>query len=162
MIDRHLELWFPPNSLLRTCLMETQEKFCTCIHWIFTKICLEIRDKLWVTPAWSFSLTFPDSRQIMLKLPDFPEGKKIPHFPWWWEPLLSTCFGKAMRSIIKRRSSVSARQHRLVMVILCSTLKGNCHLLHSANRAPNIDNYALNIWPLTVTSDIDSDLWPWR
>ncbi len=63
--------WIPEQS---------EEKFGTCNHWVFTKICLEIRDKLWVTSARSFALTFPDSRQKILKFPDFPD------FPWWWQP----------------------------------------------------------------------------
>ncbi len=49
-----------------------EEKFCTCNYWVFTNICLKIRDKLWVISARSFSLTFPDSRQKILNFPDFP------------------------------------------------------------------------------------------
>ena len=50
----------------------------------------------------------------------------------------------------------------LVTAILCSRLEGNCPLLHSANRAPNIDRYTPYIWswPLTLTPDLDIDLWP--
>ena len=45
----------------------------------------------------------------------------------------------------------------------CSKHEGNCLLLHSASRAPNIDNYAPDIQPqpLTLTSGLDPDLWPW-
>ncbi len=71
--DTHLMgiTWNPERS---------EEKFCTCNYWVVTKICLEIRDKLCVTSARSFSLTFPDSRQKILKFPDFPEGQI---FPWF-------------------------------------------------------------------------------
>ncbi len=55
--------WYPERG---------EEKFCTCNHWVFTRICLEVRDKLWVTSARSFSLTFPNSRQKILKFTDFP------------------------------------------------------------------------------------------
>ncbi len=71
----------------------SEEKFCTCNYWIFKKICLEIRDKLWVTSARSFSLTFPDYRQKILKFPDFPWLSRrskfsliFPDFPWRWQP----------------------------------------------------------------------------
>ena len=30
-------------------------------------------------------IIFPDSRQKILKFPDFPEGQK---FPWWWQPCM--------------------------------------------------------------------------
>ncbi len=77
----------------------SEEKFCTCNHWDFTKMCLEIRDQLWVISARSFSLTFPDSQQKILKFPDFPwlsrrsKFSLIFHdFPWWWQPCFNIFF----------------------------------------------------------------------
>ncbi len=51
----------------------------------------------------------------------------------------------------------------LVTTTLYSKCEGNCLLLHSASRAPNIDRYEPEIrpWPLTLTYDLDPDLWPW-
>ncbi len=51
----------------------------------------------------------------------------------------------------------------LVTTTLYSKCEGNCLLLHSASRAPNIDHYVPEIrpWPLTLTPTFDLDLWPW-
>ena len=46
---------------------------------LLSKICLEIYDKI-STKSDQNSLTFPDSRQDILKFPDFPEGNT---FPWF-------------------------------------------------------------------------------
>ncbi len=61
----------------------SEEKICTCNHWIVTKICLEIRDKLWVTSARSFSLTLDKKYWNSLT---FQKVKIFPDFPWWWQP----------------------------------------------------------------------------
>ncbi len=90
----------------------SEEKFCTCNHWVFTKICLEIRDKLWVISARSFSLTFPDSRQKILKFPDFPEGQ---NFPWF-----SLIFPDGGNPVIPSR--ISGRNYKIGPVCLCVCL----------------------------------------
>ncbi len=59
---------------------QSEENFAPATTGFLQKICLEIMDKLWVTSARLFSLTFPDSRQKILKFPDFPEGQ---NFPWF-------------------------------------------------------------------------------
>ncbi len=50
----------------------------------------------------------------------------------------------------------------LVTTTLYSKFEGNCLLLHSASRAPNIDRYAPDIWPwpltLMPTFDLDPNL----
>ncbi len=47
------------------------------------KICLEIKDKLWVTSGRSFSLTLDKKYWNSLT---FQKVKNFPDFPWWWQP----------------------------------------------------------------------------
>ncbi len=49
----------------------------------------------------------------------------------------------------------TAKHGRLIMgvVALCCNWK---------SRAPNINRYAPKIWPLTLTCQLDPDLWPWH
>ncbi len=68
-----------------------RKKLGTQTIWFFSKICLEIKEKIWCTQVRSFSLTFPDSRQKILKFPDFPEGKRFPWFSLTLATLVRGC-----------------------------------------------------------------------